>query len=316
MPRVAVIMPVFNAAKTLRQALESVLAQTFTDFEIVCVDDGSDDASRSILKEYAPRIRILEQVNRGPSAARNLALRSSGGEYAAFLDADDWWRPGMLARLVPALEAEPGCVLAYGDLALVDSAGRGLETSLVAGHSARPPSLDDMLERLWPIMPSAVVTRREALEAVGGFPGELRAYEDVYLWLLLRERGPFLYVPETVAAWRFAHFPEPLKPPGGQERAAGIFRRMMRERYGVDPIRHVRSRRRAPRSILGYIGLRALAGGDRRGARAAFKRALGVDPLRLKNYLRLLRTYLPASIAGKLSSRRRRARGGWPDSAG
>lgn len=308
MARVTVIIPVFNSARTLRPAIESVLAQNFTDFELVCVDDGSSDASRSILHEYVPRIRVLEQENRGPSAARNLALRNSEGEYVALLDADDWWMPDMLEKLVTTLDADRRSVLAYCDLQIVDSLGRELDTSLAATHSSRAPSVEDMLERLWPIMPSGVVMRRAALEAAGGFPEQLRAFEDVYLWLLMREQGTFIFIPEKLAVWRFALFPDALKPGGGQEEAGKIFRRMVRERYGVDPIQHVRSRRRAPRSILGYIGLRALAEGDRLRARAAFGRALGIDPLRLRNYLRWLRTYLPAGIARKLSSRRRRAR--------
>src|SRR6202035_3904231 len=113
---------------------------------------------------------------------------------------------------------------------------------------------------------------------------------DVYLWLLLREKGPFTYVPEKLAAWRFAHFPAPLKPPGGQSVAGRIFRQMVKARYNVDPAEHVRSRERAPRSILGYIGLEALAHGDRATARSAFIRAISLSPFRVRNYMRLART--------------------------
>jgi hypothetical protein len=100
--------------------------------------------------------------------------------------------------------------------------------------------------------------RRRALEATGRWPEELTAFEDVYLWLRLREQGGFIHVPERLAAWRLARHPVALKPPGGQEQASEVFRRMVRERYGVDPIGHVSGRERAPRSILGYIGPRAL----------------------------------------------------------
>ena len=148
---------------------------------------------------------------------------------------------------------------------------------------------------------------RPALVAAGGYPEALRAFEDVYLWLLLRERGPFAYVPEDLAVWRFAHFPAPLKPPGGQEVAGLIFRQMVMSRYKVDPIRHVRSRERAPRSILGYIGLDALAHGDRVTARRAFTRAIALDPYRIRNYLRLARTVLPAAMARALSGKAGRA---------
>ncbi len=305
MARVSVIIPVFNAEKTVERAIESVLAQTFRDFEVVAVDDGSRDRSREILARYCDRITVVEERNRGPSAARNLAIAHSDGEYLGFLDADDWWEPGMLARMVAELDAAPECVMAYCDLAIVDANGDALNTSLVGARPKRPPTLDDMLHALWPIMPSGVVMRRDALEAAGRWPEELIAFEDVYLWLRLREQGGFIYVPERLAAWRFAHYPVALKPPGGQEQAAEVFRRMVRERYGLDPIRHVSGRERAPRSILGYIGLTALAAGDRAQARRAFACALRFDPLRVKNYLRLARTFLPAALVRRLSGRSR-----------
>jgi glycosyltransferase involved in cell wall biosynthesis len=309
MARVSVIIPVFNAEKTVERAIESVLAQVFSDFEIVVVDDGSRDRSREILARYRDRITVLEQRNRGPSAARNLAISRSSGEYLAFLDADDWWAPGMLARMVAELDAAPACAMAYCDLEIVDANGEALNTSLVGARRELPPTLDDMLHALWPIMPSGVVMRRSALEGAGGWPEQLTAFEDVYLWLRMREQGNFIYVPERLAAWRFSHYPVALKAPGGQERAGQVFRRMVRERYGVDPIRHVRGRRRAPRSILGYIGLSALAAGDRARARRAFVCALRFDPLRAKNYLRLARTFLPVTVARRLSGRSRNESG-------
>jgi hypothetical protein len=307
MPRVSVIVPVFNAARTIEQAIDSVCAQTFTDLEIVVVDDGSTDGSVEILRRHGHATKIVEQKNRGPSAARNLGIANSSGEYVGFLDADDWWKPELLTRLTAALEQDRACVMAYCDLQLVDSLGTPFQTSLMAVRENRSPSVQDMLDSLWPIMPSGTLVKRVSLEAVGGYPEALRAFEDVYLWLLLREKGPFAYVNEKLAVWRFAHFPAPLKPPGGQDAAGRIFRQMVVARYGVDPLRHVLSRERAPRSILGYIGLDALAHGDRATARSAFIRAISLDPYRVRNYMRLARTVLPAGMARALSGKSGRA---------
>lgn len=307
MPRVSVIIPVFNAARTIEQAIDSVRAQTFTDFEIVAVDDGSTDGSIELLRRYGGAVKVLQQENRGPSAARNLAIANSSGEFLGCLDGDDWWKPEFLATMLAALERNPQAVMAYCDPQLVDSLGKPFPTSLTAGRNAQAPTVQEMLDRLWPIVPSGVVIRRASLDAVGGYPEPLRAFEDVYLWLLLRETGTFVYVPESLAVWRFAHFPAPLKPSGGQEAAGRIFRQMVIARYGVDPILHVRSRERAPRSILGYIGLDALAHGDRAGARHAFMRAISLDPYRVRNYLRLMRTVLPAAMARALSGKAGRA---------
>ena len=303
MPRVSVIVPMFNSARTIERAIESIRVQTFEDFEIFAVDDGSTDDSLKIIQACGDGIKILQQQNRGPSAARNLGIANSAGAYVAFLDADDWWMPQMLAKTVAALDRDAACVLAYCDLQLADSRGAPFPTSLMAARPNHAPTLDGMLETLWPIMPSGAVIRRSALDAVGGYPERLRAFEDVYLWLLLREIGTFAYVAEELAVWRFAHFPDPLKRPGGQEVAGRIFRQMVMARYGVDPAKHVRSRERAPRSILGYIGLNALSRGDRTTARRAFVRAIALDPYRIRNYLRLARTILPAGLARALSGK-------------
>ncbi len=98
MPRVSVIIPAYNAAATLAGTIDSVLAQTLKDFEIICVDDGSTDATLAIIKEYGDCVRLIEQANSGPAAARNNGARNSSGEYLAFLDADDIWKPQFLER--------------------------------------------------------------------------------------------------------------------------------------------------------------------------------------------------------------------------
>src|SRR5271166_3444527 len=291
MPRVSVVIPVYNAAATVGGAIDSVLAQTFTDLEIIAVDNGSTDRSREVLAGYSRHVKVLEEPKRGPSAARNTGVRASSGEYLGFLDADDWWRPTMLERTVQALDRDSDCALVFTDLALVDSTGREQMASLVG--ESHPPTVAEMLERLWPILPSGVLMRRRAFDLAGGFEETLTAFEDVYLWLRARERGNFLYLAEPLAVWRFALFPDPLKRGGGQDEAGVTFERMVRERYGVSAHRQVLARRRAPRSILGYIGLRALAAGDRALARRAFARAIRFDPLRIKNYLRFARTLLP-----------------------
>ena len=304
MPRVSVIIPVHNAALTIADAIDSVLAQTFTDYEIIAIDNNSTDASREILARYADpvrKIKILSEPKRGPSVTRNTGVRASSGEYLAFLDADDWWRPTMLQRTVEILDRDPDCALVYTDLALVDSTGHEQMAS-IAGES-HPPTVAEMLERLWPILPSGVLMRRETFDLAGGFPEDLIAFEDVYFWLLVREHGTFSYLAEPLAVWRFALFPNPLKPAGGQDEAGVIFERMVRDRYHTDAHHHVLGRRRAPRSILGYIGLRALREGDRHLARKAFARAIRIDPLRLKNYLRYLRTLLPTAMARSLTGR-------------
>ncbi len=292
-------MPVFNAERTASHAIDSVLNQSCLDYELIAVDDGSTDHSADVLARYDGRLRVIRQRNRGPSAARNAGVRGSTAEYLAFLDADDWWRPQMLARMVEQLDRDPACVLAYCDLVMADSEGREYRT--LVGGSSDAPSLNDMLEKLWPILPSGALIRRSAYERVGGFPEQLTAFEDVYLWLLLREQGHFRHVAEPLAVWRFALFPDPLKRGGGQEAAGRVFCQMVQARYGVSGAPHVVARERAPRTIFAYIALQALADGEKSLARRAMLRALRVDPLRIRNYLRLVRTFLPTRLARALS---------------
>jgi hypothetical protein len=306
MPRVSAIIPVFNGARTVAAAIDSIRAQTFRDFEIIAVDDGSRDASLKVLASFGAAIKVLRQANRGPSAARNYGVRESSGELLAFLDADDRWRPTMLERLVAALDEHRDASMAYCDVAVIDSEGRPLMTALAGEREA--PSVSDMLDRLRPIMPSGVVMRRAALDKAGGWPERLTSFEDVFLWLLMREQGEFVHVEDTLAEWRFAHFPKPLKAPGGQEEAGRIFQELVRERWNRSAATLVQARERAPRSILGYIGLHALAEGDRATARRAFSCAISLDPWRTRNYLRYARTFLPAVAARALSGRSRAGR--------
>jgi glycosyltransferase involved in cell wall biosynthesis len=299
MPRVDVIIPVYNSMVTVADSVESALEQTFTDFDIIAVDDGSTDSSAEVLSRYGSRIEVLTQTNRGLSAARNAGVRQGTAEYVAFLDADDIWEPKMLERTVAALDRSPHCVLAYTDVTIVDSSGKPLNTALVSNSTGCAPRLDDLFVRLWPIMPSAVVMRRGIFDAVGGFSEAFRSlgYEDVYMWMRAREQGEFAYLPEPLVRWRFSTFPQPLKRARKERDSARVFERLIRERWHRSATPLIKARERAPRSILGYIGLRALAEGDRTTARNAFAQAIRFDPWRVRNYLRYLRTFLPGAAA-------------------
>jgi glycosyltransferase involved in cell wall biosynthesis len=305
MPQVSVIIPVFNAAATVAETIESVLRQTFEDYEIIVVDDGSTDRTSQVLGRYQDRIQMIRRPNGGISVARNSGVAVSRGEYLAFLDGDDLWVPDFLNRTVAELEADRGCVMAFTDLVIVDSEGRELKTSLVGDRVERAPTLEDLFARLWPIMPSAVLMRRSAFTESGGFSEEFRSYgyEDVYMWMRARELGTFAYVSERLVVWRFSLFPKPLKRGRKEREAARLFERLARERWNIDVNGLIRARERAPRTILGYIGLKALDEGDRATAREAFARALRFDPLRARNYLRYARTYLPLRMARALGGR-------------
>src|SRR3989304_595361 len=114
MPRVSVIIPTYNTAHYIAPAVESVLGQTYQDTEIIVVDDGSTDNTRTVLTPYMDRIQYIVQDNKGRSEARNRGIHQSQGEFIAFLDADDLWLPDKLSQQVAALDEHEQAVLAYG----------------------------------------------------------------------------------------------------------------------------------------------------------------------------------------------------------
>src|SRR5215472_10802511 len=115
MAAVSVVIPVFNEAGVVRRAIGSVLTQELAPLEIIVVDDGSTDATPSVLGTFGDRIRVLRQANAGAAAARNTGAAAASGEYLAFLDADDEWHPAMLSRTAGLLERNPCAALAFCD---------------------------------------------------------------------------------------------------------------------------------------------------------------------------------------------------------
>lgn len=280
----------YNSAATIARAIESALAQTAGDLEIVCVDDGSSDGSAAIARRYGDRVRVLAQQNRGPSAARNAGARASSGELISFLDADDILRPAMLARCAEELRANGDCVLAYTNAEIVDDSGRVLRASMVSGARAHPPAIKDLLAHIWPIVPSTTVMRRAAFDAAGGFCETLRSCEDIYFWLLARECGPFIYIAEVLAAKTEEQlFPKVLERDAG----AREFARLVRARYGDRGTGLLREFSRMKARLLEQCGAEAIRAGNSRDARRCFAHAIAYQPTRLVNYLRMLQTFAP-----------------------
>jgi glycosyltransferase involved in cell wall biosynthesis len=227
MKRISAIIPVYNGEATVARAIDSALTQRFDGtLEVVAVNDGSTDSTGAVLNGYGSRIKVITQTNRGPARARNVGVAASSGEYLAFLDADDYWLPGFLARLSDALEDSPHAVLAFSRVNTVDGAGR----HLAGGPLDRPPGMNDMLQGHW-VPSDAVIIRRSAFDRCGGFCEEFRGlgYEDSYLWILAREQGEFVHVPEPLVTCVRASFPVQAVKYGS---GLPVFARLMRRRYG------------------------------------------------------------------------------------
>lgn len=191
-------MPAFNAAAFISRAVDSVLAQTYADFEVIVVDDGSSDDTRTIAAAYGGRVRLIAQPNRGPAGARNRGLQEARGRYVAFLDCDDYWLPGKLDRQVALLDAQPQVGFCSTMTAIVDMQGRP-----VADWACRCPG-DELLATLFVDSAaisgstSGVLARRELIGAVGGFDETLRGFEDPDLWIRLAARTRYACIAEAL----------------------------------------------------------------------------------------------------------------------
>lgn len=187
-PLVSVIVPVYNGAKYIQKAIESILSQTYRHYEIIVVDDGSTDGTREKLERYQNKICYLFQQNQGSAAARNTGIKLAKGELIAFLDSDDFW------SMSEKLAKQVACFLENPDLGgintgwkIVDETGKHIK-SVQPWHKAPKLDLETWLKKKC-VRTSAMMFRKEWLEKVGGFDEELRQSHDVDLILRLSLAG-------------------------------------------------------------------------------------------------------------------------------
>ena len=209
-PKVAAIIPTFNAARTLPQAIDSALAQTHQPLEIIVVDDGSTDGTGDLLRRYSARISVIRQENRGVGAARNVAARSTDARYLAFLDADDYWYPEKIARQLEVFAQYPEVILVATKLITVDSQGRRIfKIPIPASLTDRPVSLYRhlLMRGNHPIGTSAVMLRKDIFDGTNGFIEQRGLLSTDYeFWLRIAESGPFYILAQELAAYRELQF--------------------------------------------------------------------------------------------------------------
>jgi glycosyltransferase involved in cell wall biosynthesis len=175
---VTVIIPAYNAEKYLAQTIETVLQQTYTDFELLVVDDGSSDRTPDIVTDCSdPRVKLISQVNQGVSAARNTGIAHATGEFVAFLDSDDLWMPHKLETHVRHLQANPELGMSFARVEYLNPDGTrtGARTNL----RLRNIKIQHLYYENLACTPSNVVVRRAVLPDTGGFDGGLSGFEDM-----------------------------------------------------------------------------------------------------------------------------------------
>jgi len=201
MSHVSVIIPTYNRAEYLAQALQSVFNQTLSPFEVIVIDDGSTDNTADVVRAFEPRVRYFRHArNKGVSAARNRGLGVAQGEIIAWLDADDLWEPDFLATIVPLLAADAGLDGVYTGLVYIDAAGNILSQS---SQKVVPPSnlFSSLLDNCF-IVTCALVVRKRCLEQVGDFDTQLGICEDYDMWLRLAKTFTIIGLPTPLVRIR------------------------------------------------------------------------------------------------------------------
>ena len=200
-PRVSVIIPVYNHARYLGNAIQSVISQSYDEYEIIVVDDGSQDGSREVAGRFGNRIRYVWQKNQGLSAARNTGVQKARAEAIALLDADDQWEPAFLERMMNQLSRNPIAAGVYCGFQYMDDEGHPVGSRNV--RVVPPEQFHETLlrEGNW-LVPCAVVFRKQLASEVGLFDEALEAVEDADLWTRLSVIQPFVGVPEALVRYR------------------------------------------------------------------------------------------------------------------
>ncbi|WP_226022863.1 glycosyltransferase family 2 protein [Halomicrobium salinisoli] len=297
MSKVSVSIPCYNAfshdrgERWLRTAIESVLNQTYEEFELLLIDDGSEDGTAAVLEEYDDdgRVTVIRQENQGYPGARNTGLEEGDGEYYAFLGQDDRWEPTKLERQVAHLESEPVDVV-HSNVRNVDEDGEQIGYR----HKERPPRPDEperfveaLFERTFVCIQSVLI-RASAIER-RRFDTDLSIACDIDMWIRIAGEHRFGYVPEALVEKRYHDD----NVSSDYEQSFEELRTVLER--AVEQYPYLQDRRDARFSQLHYgYGNNLLRDGRPRKARTQFKNALALDPTNVRAWVALV-----ASVGGR-----------------
>jgi glycosyltransferase involved in cell wall biosynthesis len=203
----SVVIPAYNSALFIAEALDSVFSQTLKVYEVIVVNDGSPD-SRELereLKPYLSRIVYIKQEHRGPGSARNRGIRRAGGEYIAFLDSDDKWLPGHLAEMARLLAHDPTLDFVYADAVCFGDTESWGRTCMEMNPSRGLVTFESLVEEKCSVIGSTVVARRQALIDTGLFDENFRHGEDFDLWLRIAHQGRRMAYSRDIHSQRRIH---------------------------------------------------------------------------------------------------------------
>lgn len=210
----SIIIPTFNRVESLKEAVESVLNQTYQNFELLVVDDGSEDGTREYAAKLGRRIKYIFKKNGGPGSARNRGIRESKGRFVAFLDSDDLWQKDKLKVEIEFIKSQPEAMVCYTDEIWIR---RGVRVNQHKKHQKYSGWIFERCLPLCIVSPSSVLMRREFFDEVGYFDEQLPVCEDYDLWLRASLRFPFHFIPQKLIIKRGGH-PDQLSAKWGSDR--------------------------------------------------------------------------------------------------
>ncbi|MGV3617650.1 MAG: glycosyltransferase family 2 protein [Fimbriimonas sp.] len=302
MPRVTVLLTCYNHIRYLPEALEGVRKQTFRDFEIIAIDDGSKDGTREWLAQQADIRCVFNEENLGTYETLNVGLRLAQGEFVAILNDDDVWLPEKLARQVALLDANPQVGLVHTGGHFIDGEGKRTEGNPLGFAFPTFETGDILLGLVYEnkIIASAALARRACFDAVGPFNREYFGSGDWEMWFRIAERWHVGFVADPLTLYR-------VHGANASHKLERIWRddEKLREwianrldaaegRFAKDDMRRARAFNQAA------LGTVKTLNGDPSAGRRAYGRSLRLQPSRWKTYVRWLATFLPQSTFRKL----------------
>lgn len=273
-PKISVVLPTYNRGYIISRAVESILNQTFSDFELIIVDDGSTDNTESVVRTFRdPRIRYVKELHRGGAAARNTGIFISRGEFIAFQDSDDEWLPEKLALQAEAFRgAGPEVGIVYTGFWKNTKEGARVYYPSASVRQKEGNIYEELLHGNF-VTNQAAMVRRECFYSVGGYDESLPGMHELDLWLRMAKRYEFTYIPKGLVV---THFTEDSITAHHEYRLKG------RE---IIFSKHFEDFEKYPKVLAAeafVIGNTKALRGDMRGARSYLAIAWRTEPLNIK----------------------------------
>lgn len=303
MPRVSVLLTCYKHLAYLPAAVQSLRDQTFTDYEVIALDDGSTDGSREWLTQNLPETKLVfNDQNLGTYATLNVGLSHATGEFIAVFNDDDLWAPTKLERQVERLDADPQIGLVHTDGYFIDGHGVVRTDSPLGFDFPRTETGDVLLALVYAnkIIASAVLARRQCFDDLGGFNPDYFGSGDWEMWYRIAEHWQVAYVPEPLTMYR-------VHGANASHKLERIWKDDQKLREWIAPRLQTYQNRFEPQELAlaeahnwACLGTVRTLNGDPAAGREAYRRSLQINPRRWKSRLRLAATHLPPKLFRKL----------------